>query len=222
MNLPPENELTDEQLDGMLRDVQIPADLKRALKCIPARITAIEEADHAPQTAQMPRKTTLSRAIPASSVRTRWLTYALAASLLVAATFLTARFLNRRTQGTAPTATKTDADTESTPDLASGDLIVRPDHESGNQNPELRLLQAEVQELEITRLESELFQLEQLNSSRLSQFEIESMIMALAPEHSLALGGDEAYVRSEMARVQRDYPNTRGAMLAGEVLQTVN
>ena len=206
MNMTPDNEPTDDQLDAMLRDVQVPADLKSRLQRIPEPITATEEVGHT------------------SSTRARWLYYALAASLLAGATFATARFLNKRTRDAAPglVATKTNEDAEANLEPAPEDLIVKSNPESDQQDQELQILQAEVQKLKIAKLESELFQLEQLNDTRLSRSEIESIIMALAPEHSVALGGDEAYVRSEMARVQKDYPNTRGAMLAGEILQTIN
>ena len=212
MNTTPENEPTDEQLDAILRDVQIPADLKVRLNRIPESTTAAEQGG---------RLTRLTETIPA---RTPWLSYALAASLLVVATFGAARFLARTNQGDAPgvATTTTPPGAETNPEQVPRDLVAESNHELEQKNLELQLLRAEAQQLEIARLQSELFQLEQLNSAQLSQLETESIIMALAPEHSIALGGDEAYVRSEMARVQKDYPNTRGAMLAGEILQTIN
>ena len=212
MNMTPDNEPTDEQLDAMLRDVQVPADLKSRLRRIPEPITAADGVGHT------------------SSTRARWLYYALAASLLAGATFATARFLNKRTRDAAPNlaatktnaATRTNEDAETNLEPAQENLIAGSARKSDQQDQELQILQAEVQKLKIAKLESELFQLEQLNDTRLSQSEIESIIMALAPEHSVALGGDEAYVRSEMARVQREYPNTRGAMLADKILQAIN
>lgn len=81
MTMKPENEPTDEQLDAMLRDVQIPTDLKPRLKRVPEPITATEEAGRLSQTTPLLQPTVPTQAIPAqrSSARAPWLSYALAA-----------------------------------------------------------------------------------------------------------------------------------------------
>lgn len=204
MNTASENEPTDEQLDAMLRDVQIPADLKSRLKQIPDSLPSTEQ-----QTIRSPART---------SSKAPWLSYLLAASLLAAATFATTRFLSKNNRPAAPESVATTAIPGPENDL----MIADSNSESNAQDQQLQKLQAEIQELEIARLESELLRLQSLDNARLSQHEVESVIMALAPEHSINLGGKESYVRSELARVQTQYPNTRGAALAGKILQEIN
>ena len=209
MNTASENEPTDEQLDAMLRDVQIPADLKSRLKQIPDSLPSTEQ-----QTIRSPART---------SSKAPWFSYLLAASLLAAATFATTRFLSKNNRPAAPESVATTAIPGPENDLISKDLMIADSNsESNAQDQQLQKLQAEIQELEIARLESELLRLQSLDNARLSQHEVESVIMALAPEHSINLGGKESYVRSELARVQTQYPNTRGAALAGKILQEIN
>lgn len=227
MNTTPGNEPTDEQLDAMLRDVQIPSDLKPRLKQIPASLTAAEEGGPLPRTIPLPQTILPAQALPthASSAQAPWLSYVLVASLLAVATFATARLLTKNNNGIGPDSVATTAiqDHETEREVGPIDpMINKSSSDSDKQEQDLQMLQAEIQELELARLESELFRLEELNSTRLSQDEVESMILALAPEHSVALGGNKAYVRSEMARVQTEYPNTRGAVLADKILQEIN
>ena len=84
------------------------------------------------------------------------------------------------------------------------------------------MLQAEVQAFEIARLESELLRLEERYSKQLSHDEVASMIVAMATEHTVSLGGNIEAVRSEMARVLRDYPDTHGAVLATNFLNRID
>lgn len=199
MNMEFDNEPTDEQLDAMLRDVQVPADLKSRLKQIPELASPSEEVA-APLQQTSPAPTSL----PQTSTKTPWLSYVLAASLIGIAGFVAAHLLLKGTNTTVdPIAAQFDPQFET-------------------QEQELQMLEAEIQELEIARLESELLQLESLESNRLSETEVESMILALAPEFTIPLGGNEADVRSEMARVIKEYPNTRGAVMAEKILSQIN
>lgn len=204
-----ENEPTDDELDAMLRDVAIPGDLKARLNQIPES-TAIPDAN-----VSLPQVESGSRA--------SWIKYALVASLLTVTAFATAHFFLK---DDGPIALNDPQDPKT--------LINRPaprnlETESTNQQDQLTIqdqellaLEAQVREFEIARLESELLRMETDNRQELSQNEVDSIIMAMAPEHSIFLGGEADHVRTELARVLREYPDTRGAVLANNILDQLN
>ena len=217
----PENEPTGEQLDAMLRDVQVPSDLKSRLKGIP------ELESLAGESGSLPTNTPPVSLASSDNKRT-WLPYVLAASLLAVAAFTAAQFLPK-----------------DGPNVAPGSIASAPAKDPFNENnfkpepraiehvvvksaidQEVELLNAQIQELEIARLQSELHRLENDYDKHLSEHpsenEVESMIMALSPQYSLPLGGKQADVRAEMARVLEQYPNTRGAVLAEKFLKQLN
>lgn len=212
MNTEFDKEPTDEQLDAMLREVQVPSELKSRLRQIPDSATRHQEG-------AMP----VERTLPSSPqpFQTPWLSYVLVASLLGVAAFVAAKFLpsnpNNPDRGQIAST--------STNRIEKNRISNMPEPTTAKlneQDRELQMLEAEIQALEIARLESELLQLETLGNQRLSNNEVESMILALAPEYSIPLGGKKADVRSEMARVLKEYPNTRGAVLAAKILNQVN
>lgn len=227
MNTEPEqDEPTDEQLDAMLRDVLVPSDLKSRLKRIP------ELEPLGGESCSLLNTSSPAASTQTNSRKTPWLSYVLAASLLAVAAFTAAQFLPSDDSTVAPghiassgvsnPEKKNEPDLKHSIDHSTRQTLNHSFVESDIQKQELQLLQAQIHELEIASLESELLQLETLNNTRLSENEVESMIMALAPEYSVPLGGNKEDVRSEMARVIKEYPNTRGAVLANKVLKQIN
>ena len=212
MNMEPDKELTDEQLDAMLRNVQVPSELKSRLKQIPKSVTLREEGV-VPLASKLPTSPPLPQ--------TSWLSYALVAGLLGVAAFAAAKFLPSAPNNVKPgqVASTNSNHVEGNP---NSNLLEPTPAQLSALDGELQILEAEIQTLESARLESELLQLETRSNQRLSDNEVESMILALAPQYSIPLGGKEADVRSEMARVIRDYPNTRGAVLAVQILKQIN
>ena len=185
MNQEPENKITDQQLDDMLRDVQVPADLKDRLLKIP----------HTAQ--QDPSLVNLPDAAPAELPRTRWLPYVLVATLLVIAGVV---------------ATQWQPNNSKTPDV-----IAKQDE---NNNPQTREAQAHRLAIEQSRIEQQLAH----GSARsyLDPEDVTSMIMALAPEYTVELGGSKTDLESEMALVREKFPQSRGADLAQQILQQLN
>ena len=191
MNQEPENEITDHELDDMLRQVQVPADLQDRLLKIPNAVQQDQPFVELPDAA------------PSELPRTRWLPYVLVATLLIIASVVATQWLPNNDSNTPNTIAKqNDNNGPSTLDLA--------DHET------------EVQRLAIER--SRIVQQLAHSSARshLNPEDIASMIMALAPEYTVELGGSKTDLKSEMALVREKFPQSRGADLAQQILQRLN
>jgi ribonuclease D len=147
--------------------------------------------------------------------------YVLAASLLAITIFGASQLIPSNDRelesGTMASVDNQNSKPENQPPSKDLELV-----ETEQAKQELQLLKAKIELLEIERLKTELAMLEQLTGNQLSENEVESMIMALAPEYSIPLGGKKADVQSEMARVLMEYPNTRGAFFANKILKQIN
>ena len=190
MNREPENQITDQQLDDILRNVQVPADLKDRLLKIPH--TA--QQDHS--------LVNLPDAAPSELPRTRWQPYVLAATLLIIAGVVATRWLPNNNSNTPDVIAKQDNHEPSTQDLAARE--------------------AENQQLAIEQLRNEQLLARSSALSHLNPEDIASMIMALAPEYTVELGGSKTDLESELALVRKKFPQSRGADLAQQILQQLN
>lgn len=190
MNREPENQITDQQLDDMLRNVQVPADLKDRLLKIPH--TA--QQDHS--------LVNLPDAAPSELPRTRWQPYVLAATLLIIAGVVATQWLPNNNPNTPDVIAKQDNNEPSTQDLAARE--------------------AENQQLAIEQLRNEQLLARSSARSHLNPEDIASMIMALAPEYTVELGGSKTDLESELALVRKKFPQSRGADLAQQILQQLN
>jgi len=190
MNQEPENKITDQQLDDMLRNVQIPADLKDRLLKIPRAA----QQDHS--------LVNLSDAAPSELTRTRWQPYVLAATLLIIAGVVATQWLPNNNPNTPDVIAKQDNNEPSTQDLAARE--------------------AENQQLAIEQLRNEQLLARSSARSHLNPEDIASMIMALAPEYTVELGGSKTDLESELALVRKKFPQSRGADLAQQILQQLN
>ena len=184
MNQEPENKITDQQLDDMLRDVQVPADLKDRLLKIP----------HAAQ--QDHSVVNLPDVAPSELPRTRWLPYVLVATLLIIAGVVATQWLPNNSN---------------TPDV-----IAKQDDNNDPQTHEALPHQLAVEQSINEQL------MHGSARSYLDPEDVTSMIMALAPEYTVELGGSKTDLESEMALVQEKFPQSRGADLAQQILQQLN
>ena len=188
MNQEPENKITDQQLDDMLRDVQVPVDLKDRLLKIP-------------HTAQQNHSVvSLPDAALAELPRNRWLPYVLAATLLIIAGGVATRWLPNNNP--------------STPDIIA--------KQNDNNEPFQDLAAREAENLTIEQSRIEQLLVHGSARSYLDPEDIASMIMALAPEYTVELGGSKTDLESEMVLVREKFPQSRGADLAQQILQRLN
>ena len=191
MNQEPENKITDHELDDMLRQVQVPADLKDRLLKIP----------HNAQQGQL--RVELPDTASPEPQHTRWLPYVLVATLLIIAGIVATQWL---------------------PDDATNTPNVIATKQNDNNEPFTHDLAD--REPEVQRLVIEQSRIEQLTQgsarSYLDPEDVTSMIMALAPEYTVELGGSKTDLKSEMALVQEKFPQSRGADLAQQILQRLN
>lgn len=221
MNTEFEKKPTDEQLDAMLRDVAIPSNLKSQLLGIPESTSPDDKTSGLSKKKISASVTTPISTKPASKTWATWMPYVLAASLLAITIFGASQLIPSNDRelesGTMASVDNQNSKPENKPPPKDLELV-----ETEQAKQELQLLKAKIELLEIERLKTELAMLEQLTGNQLSENEVESMIMALAPEYSIPLGGKKADVQSEMARVLMEYPNTRGAFFANKILKQIN
>ena len=134
---------------------------------------------------------------------TRWLPYVLVATLLIIAGIVATQWL---------------------PDDATNTPNVIATKQNDNNEPFTHDLTD--REPEVQRLVIEQSRIEQLTQgsarSYLDPEDVTSMIMALAPEYTVELGGSKTDLKSEMALVQEKFPQSRGADLAQQILQQLN
>ena len=134
---------------------------------------------------------------------TRWLPYVLVATLLIIAGIVATQWL---------------------PDDATNTPNVIATKQNDNNEPfthDLADREPEVQRLVIEQ--SRIQQLTQGSArSYLDPEDVTSMIMALAPEYTVELGGSKTDLESELVLVRKKFPQSRGADLAQQILQRLN
>ena len=190
MNQEPENKITDQQLDDMLRDVQVPTDLEDRLLKIP------HTTEHNHPLVNLPG------AVPSELPSTPWQPYVLAATLLIIAGVVATQWLPSSNPNTP-------------------DVIAKHNDNNDSQTHDQTAHKAQAPLLKIEQSINEQLALRSARSY-LTTEDVSSMIMALAPEYSLELGGSKTDLESELVLVQETFPKSRGADLAQQILQRLN
>lgn len=215
----PNPELNDEQLDALLGNLEVPADLKDQLRKITSSNSGV---------------IVLHTKSQQTWINGRML--AIAATLLAVAGFLSWSWITAP-NAVAPSVVKGKTNPEGIGDVKEpGKVEAEKKEEDGNgkrpsdansrlanatdSNPadlESRhqdQIDALMQDIELQNLRYRLAKLESTSSSYLPPNEYESIVQVVAHRSSLELGGDESRIRNEMLSVISQYPETRGAELA--------
>jgi hypothetical protein len=208
----PSNPHEHDSLDDLLRDIKVPADLKSKLKAIPALVET----------------NTATASVEQTETRRNHSAFAflLAASILGIAAFFTWPLLFPNDD---PVANKTETnqldveiennDSENTLEDNSGLDIDNPTLATNDDSvSSLELIQETLDELEIKRLEARLEQLNSRQQNQLAQNEMTSMILALADQTVVDLGGPKELANESMVKIIDQFPNTQGAVIAQQFL----
>ena len=204
-----DNELNDEQLSEMLRQVAVPDNLKQQLKEIAS--DTVERREETPGH---------RNGFPSSL-------WVLAASLAAVATVV------------GITLWVNSPDPDST--LADGPVMVSPaprqgappESSSAPPNPDRsaasrRLadhtdtmddIESRLELQEIARLEARLNELQQAEHRLQSLEDVDSVVLAVADQTVMPLGGRPQRAEAAMSQIISRYPDTRGAQMAREFLE---
>ncbi len=205
-----ENEPTDEQLDELLRDIEVPQELNALLKAIPSQ--TIQETDGSDESVGLSDRR--------SSKGKLWIGLVLVASLTGIGLFVASQFLPN-SDGGSPIATGHNGSVH--PEQES---VIEQVNDATNSLAEIEKLElleieAQIHAIEVARLESQLLRVES-GPVEIDQRELESMIAAMTEEYSIPLGMPEAKVKLRMTQVIQRYPGTRGAAIAESYLESLN
>lgn len=192
-NSEPSNEYSDEQLDALLRDVDVPVDLKQELLSI---------ADE-----------NLAQPTPSSTISlklARW--FALAASLAGIALFASWAFDSGKNREAVPVA--------AIPNSESANEV---NDETDRILQEMEQLRIEfdfaLAQLQIERLERSLFEAKLAQRSAVSIDELIATVHAIADQTPVVLGAPRETAIGDMENVIRMWPNTRGAAIARNFIE---
>lgn len=215
-----DKEPTDEQLDELLRDIDVPQDLKSVLKQIPSS-DGLDDG-------KVGLKDGASNAEEEPTWTGALLGLILAASLIGVGLFIGSASLPE-TDKDSPVAKSPTTEVEKNGDeLKNGDepepkSAVRPTNVGLAQSEidarEIRQLEAQIHAIKIAQMEAELFEIERTTAVQVDQREVESVIAAVAEQYSVPLGMPEAKAKSRMAQVIEQFPGTRGAEMAQSYLE---
>lgn len=189
----------DDQLDDLLRQVEVPGDLKAKLHKLPNK-----EKVNGVRPSSMPPTGPRTKLWPSLIL--------LAATLVGVSAFIAWPYLGGD-QPADRTAGKTDPDSIN----------------DGVHNPELQLdlrvvdelqkqVEASLAKFEIARLERQLKNLRSAPANLLEQEQYTSMILAMADQTVLDLGGSNESVHANMVNVIDSFPNSKGAEIAQQFL----
>jgi hypothetical protein len=203
----PEQELNDEQLQAVLKRVEIPHDLKDRLRAIPQQET--EQNELSQPSTKFKRTARLRFSLPAK--------ISLAASLLVVALFAAWMMRPRASDNRETIAddNPTQVESQAKTDLAANQISAQ----LAALDSSVDRVEEVLRQIEIQKMQVELQQLRRQQAAQLDRFEIESMIIALSGQTSIPLGGSEKQVELEMAHVIEQYPGSRGAQIASHFLK---
>ncbi len=195
-------EFNDEELDALLQEVDVPADLKDQLR----QISQQSPSQETPKSVRPPQTNgSLKRIL------------AIAATLLAIVGFLTYSALTEKEQPIADNPTP-EVDSTNSPDTT--DLV---DRATTQQMEELDQL---VNELELSQLRSRLARLNESNSefgystTANDTREYTAMILALSDQSAIDHGGSTDSVIDDMQFVIESFPGTEGAKLAEQFIVT--
>ncbi len=191
------HEITDEQLDALLREVHVPADLKQDL-------LSIADVDLMVQPKPVSNTSTMGR----------W--WVLAASVAAVALFAVSFFWAENgtlDPGVATVQPETKSKTEST--MEAERLLA----EMKQQQNEFNRLLAQSK---LDRIERSLDQLSSSQESIWADDEMISTVIAIADQTPVLLGGSPKAAIVDMEKVVQQWPHTRGATIAREFIQQTN
>ena len=205
-----ENEPTDDQLDKLLRDVEVPQDLNALLKAIPSQ--TIQQRDDSEDSVGLSDRRSRKGKL--------WFGLVLVASLTGIGLFVASQFLPN-SDGGSPVAKGHQGSVD--PDQGS---IDGPINDATNslaeiENLELMEIEAQIHAIEVAQLEAQRLRVES-RPVEIAQRELESTIAAMTEEYSIPLGMPEAKVKLRMVQVIQRYPGTRGAAIAESYLESAN
>ena len=182
----------DEQIDALLRNVSVPADLKVSLRQIP-RLT--DESQDTIDNKNEPKRNS------SPNVYTVTWMMVLAASLAALTAFAGWQIYSGQNANDEPAMVveinRSTTNTEGEDSLELAEL-----------DQEISTLTAMLAQIEIQKMEQQLSNTETRYEAELANHEIQSIIVALADQTSLPLGGDSESVKSDMAQVIKTFPGS--------------
>lgn len=196
----------DEQLDALLRNVSVPADMKDSLRQIP-QLT--DEPQDTTDNKNEPKRNSSSNGHSVT-----WM-MVLAASLAALAAFAGWQMYSGQNASDEPAmAVEIDRSTTNTEGEDSLELA--------ELDQEISTLTAMLAQIEIQKMEQQLSNTETRYEAELANREVQSIIIAVADQTSLPLGGDSESVKSDMAQVIKTFPGSMGAEIARKYLEHLN
>ena len=205
------NQLNDESLNTLLRDVAVPENLQDQLQQIP-----LAEGRRLDQRRLPWWRTSYGKSL------------ALAATIFCMTAFFTWNWLNNPDTANTQTIGKHDkqkslggkhgADDETGHILTNDRLADAVDVQSPTDEPAGHSIDTLLHEIELARLRDRLAALDRQTNSSLASREFQSIVQAVANQSSLELGGDRARIRRNMLGLIDQYPNTRGADYARHII----
>ena len=213
-----DNLLSDEQLAALLRDVKVPADFADELRAIPHSQIESTESTGAP----------VRKLETPSESRVPWGSLlVLAASLLaVGAFFAWPWIVGDGELGTdSATIVRSDPTKPAKPNPPDSQLTPTPEPGTAELFAQTvtttEAIEAALHEIEMQRLRKQLAQVKQSTPTySMEPREYDSLITAIADQTILQLGGSESTVKQDMVHVIKTYPNTAGATIAQEFLDS--
>ncbi len=224
----PDERLTDQQLDALLRKVDVPADLMDSLRAIPQTHAGADSNGDPNEDAKTNSvSVTVPKTETAHSLWRGSLLMALAATLLAVGAFFAWPFVagqntngpevveNVENDGPVPKSTDPQPAPAAGTNPDRSEILVAA--ETANE-----AIEAALHEVEMQQLRNRLAEIKQStpSSGTMDPHEYNSLITAIADQTILELGGSEEAVRDDMAQVIKLYPNTTGAAIAQEFINS--
>ena len=206
------NQLDDEQLDALLRDVSIPSDLKDSLRQVPQMPVAPKDT--------IDKKHELKTNSSTNGQSFLWM-MVLAASLAAVAAFVAWQWYFSPSVNNGANLAGTGHSNSIHDDTAAVPTADMVNEISTLEELDLQIaaLNSMLDQIEMEQLEQRVLVAKTEYESELSDREAQSIIIALSSQISLPLGGKEDSVKSEMAQVMKKFPGSVGAELARDYLQ---
>ena len=204
--------LSDDELDALLRGVDVPTDLQGDLRKIPQA----QSEPLSKQTEQVGQQS--DRKLSRWRVTT---VLTLAATLLGLGLFFAWPLINGNETPIAsstenikkPSPTDPPATAESVESAESAELVELTRNTT-------RQIDSVLHEIEMLELRSRLAEIEQSLAQSLDHREYQSLITAVADQSILQLGGSEQTVKEDMVQVIKNYPDTIGSKIAQEFIDS--
>lgn len=211
----PQSEISDQQLDALLQDIELPADLEDTLFCI---------SDSENVLVQTGSLTSSSSPSNSRSSTAAWVSLAIAASLLAAMAFSGWHWM---TPGKQPGfAGKLAGKVGEAGTVSAASTPIMNTSEADQLLEEILNIEKQVEivlaEREYAEAEQRVWMAEMKDTQHLSQFETQSMIFAIGDQALISQGGSAELVAFDMTNVIGNFPGSRGAELAEQFLKSQN